>query len=151
MGKVSCGIIRQGNKYFGAKRRDDKAMGGKWEFPGGKVEEDEFETECLHREFNENVSLYVYHNFKRLCLDRIESTHPLHQTVLIGEELPRTLGGGGTALLAFLPARVQTAVMRSEEGCTPQKLAEIREIIPDEAAEATAENACRLFRINDHC
>ncbi|MBQ4490262.1 MAG: IclR family transcriptional regulator [Pyramidobacter sp.] len=80
----------------------------------------------LHREFNENVSLYVYHNFKRLCLDRIESTHPLHQTVLIGEELPLTLGGGGTALLAFLPPRVQTAVLRSEDGCAPDKLVEIR-------------------------
>ena len=80
----------------------------------------------LHEEFNENVSLYVYHNFKRLCLDRIESTHPLHQTVLIGEELPLTLGGGGTALLAFLPTRVQTAVMRSESGTTAEKLAEIR-------------------------
>jgi len=80
----------------------------------------------LHAEFNENVSLYVYHNFKRLCLDRIESTHPLHQTVLIGEELPLTLGGGGTALLAFLPPRVQTAVMRSEGGMTPDRLVEIR-------------------------
>jgi DNA-binding IclR family transcriptional regulator len=80
----------------------------------------------LHREFNENVSLYVYHNFKRLCLDRIESTHPLHQTVLIGEELPLTLGGGGTALLAFLPERVQTAVLKSEEGCTREKLTDIR-------------------------
>ena len=80
----------------------------------------------LHREFNENVSLYVYHNFKRLCLDRIESTHPLHQTVLIGEELPLTLGGGGTALLAYLPERVQTAVLRSDEGCTREKLLDIR-------------------------
>lgn len=79
----------------------------------------------LHREFNENVSLYVYNNFKRLCLDRIESTHPIRQTVLVGEELSLTAGGGGTALLAFLPPRVQTAVLRSEGRCTPQKLAEI--------------------------
>ena len=59
MGKVSCGIIRQGNKYFVAKRPDDKQMGGKWEFPGGKVEEDEFETECLHREFNEELGVSI--------------------------------------------------------------------------------------------
>lgn len=81
---------------------------------------------ALHREFNENVSLYVYNNFKRLCLDRIESTHPIRQTVLIGEELSLTAGAGGTALLAFLPPRVQTAVLRSDGNCTPQKLAEIR-------------------------
>lgn len=81
---------------------------------------------ALHREFNENVSLFVYNNFRRLCLDRVESTHPLHQTVLLGEELPLTAGGGGTALLAFLPPRVQKAVLRSEPGATPEKLAEIR-------------------------
>ena len=44
MGKVSCGIIRQGDKFFVARRPEDKYMGGKWEFPGGKVEADEFET-----------------------------------------------------------------------------------------------------------
>ena len=33
----------------------------------------------------------------------------------------------------------------------PEKLAEIRGITEDEAAQATFENACRLFRINDHC
>ena len=80
-----------------------------------------------HREFNENVSVYIYHNFKRLCIDRIESTHPLRQTVLVGEELPLTLGGGGTALLAFLPPKVQAAVMKSEPGISPEKLREIRE------------------------
>ena len=32
-----------------------------------------------------------------------------------------------------------------------KKLAEIRGITEDEAAQATFENACRLFRINDHC
>lgn len=71
--------------------------------------------------------MYIYHNFKRLCIDRIESTHPLRQTVLVGEELPLTLGGGGTALLAFLPPKVQAAVMKSEPGISPEKLREIRE------------------------
>ena len=32
-----------------------------------------------------------------------------------------------------------------------KKLAEIRGITEDEAAQATFENACRLFHINDHC
>jgi 8-oxo-dGTP diphosphatase len=59
MGKVSCGIIRQGNTYFVAKRPSSKNMGGMWEFPGGKVEEDEFESECLHREFHEELGVSI--------------------------------------------------------------------------------------------
>jgi IclR family KDG regulon transcriptional repressor len=81
----------------------------------------------LHAEFNENVSLYVYHNFKRLCVDRIESTHALRQSVQIGEELPLTMGGGGTALLAWLPPKTRAAVMRSEPGTSEEALAKIRE------------------------
>ncbi len=59
MGKVTCGIIRRGDKYFVAQRPNDKQMGGKWEFPGGKVEEDEFESECLHREFREELGISI--------------------------------------------------------------------------------------------
>lgn len=59
MAKVSCGIIKQGNKYFVAKRGNSKQMAGKWEFPGGKVEEDEFESECIHREFREELGASI--------------------------------------------------------------------------------------------
>ncbi|MBQ4406597.1 MAG: (deoxy)nucleoside triphosphate pyrophosphohydrolase [Bacteroidales bacterium] len=59
MGKVTCGIIRQDNKYFAAKRPEHKQMGGMWEFPGGKVEEGEFESECLHREFQEELGVSI--------------------------------------------------------------------------------------------
>ena len=79
----------------------------------------------LHREFNENVSLFTYHNFRRLCLDRIESSHPL-RSFSFGHEMSLTVGAGGTSLLAFLPERVQTAVIKSEGGCTREKLADIR-------------------------
>ena len=79
----------------------------------------------LHQEFNENVSLFTYHNFRRLCLDRIESSHPL-RSFTFGHEMRLTVGAGGTALLAFLPERVQTAVIKSEGGCTREKLLDIR-------------------------
>lgn len=80
----------------------------------------------LHAEFNENVTIYIYHNFKRLCLDRIESTQPIHQSVREGDELPLTRGAGGTALLAYLPSKVQTAVMRSDPGVPRETLEDIR-------------------------
>ncbi len=59
MVKVSCGILRDGNKFFVARRPADKQMGGYWEFPGGKVEEDEFESDCLHREWEEELGAKV--------------------------------------------------------------------------------------------
>lgn len=80
----------------------------------------------IHKQFNENVSLYVFQNFKRLCIDRIESTHALRQTVLVGEELTLTRGGGGTALLAWMPPKVRAAVLRSDPGVNEEQLAKIR-------------------------
>lgn len=57
--KVTCGIIKRGNKYFMAQRPIAKQMGGYWEFPGGKVEENEFESDCLHREWMEELGVRI--------------------------------------------------------------------------------------------
>ena len=43
--KVVCGIIFRKEKFFIAKRKEDKSMAGKWEFPGGRVEKGETEEE----------------------------------------------------------------------------------------------------------
>lgn len=80
----------------------------------------------LNQEFNENVTVYVYHNFKRICIDRIESSNPLRESVRIGNELSLSHGAGGTALLAFLPQKLQDSVLRSDPGITPEALENIR-------------------------
>jgi 8-oxo-dGTP diphosphatase len=59
MGKVSCGIIRQGNTYFVAKRPNSKNMGGMWEFPGGKIEQNESKEEALIREIKEELDCTI--------------------------------------------------------------------------------------------
>ena len=41
------------------QRGKDMNQSLKWEFPGGKIEEGESETECLIREINEVLSLVV--------------------------------------------------------------------------------------------
>ena len=58
--KVVCGIIyNEDNEIFIARRRKGKSMAGKWEFPGGKLEDGEREPECLKRELFEELGMQV--------------------------------------------------------------------------------------------
>lgn len=52
-------IIDQDNLILLAKRPNNLHQGGKWEFPGGKVENDETTSEALIRELKEEVDLDV--------------------------------------------------------------------------------------------
>lgn len=42
-----------------AKRKNDKILGGFWEFPGGKVEKDETPEEGLIRELKEEMNIDI--------------------------------------------------------------------------------------------
>lgn len=55
---VAVGVIVNSNQeILLAKRPDNLHQGGKWEFPGGKVEQDETVAEALKRELKEEVNL----------------------------------------------------------------------------------------------
>ena len=56
---VAVGIILRHNQTFVTLRSDDKHQGGKWEFPGGKVEAGETLLTALRRELNEEVGITV--------------------------------------------------------------------------------------------
>lgn len=56
---VSCGLIFDGQKVFVCRRKPEKAMGGYWEFPGGKVEASETGEACLVRELREELAMEV--------------------------------------------------------------------------------------------
>lgn len=64
--EVVAAVIRdeQGNILI-AQRAKDKHQGGKWEFPGGKVESGESRRSALSRELNEELGIEVGHS-KRL-------------------------------------------------------------------------------------
>jgi len=55
---VTAAIIRKENKILIAKRKR-AFMGSPWEFPGGKVEENETLQECLKRELYEELGIEV--------------------------------------------------------------------------------------------
>ena len=52
-------IIIKNNKILCAQRGEGRALSYKWEFPGGKIEENETSREALVRELNEELKLEV--------------------------------------------------------------------------------------------
>lgn len=58
--QVVCAlIIRSDQKLLIVQRNNEQSNGYLWEFPGGKIEAGESESECLHRELKEELNLSV--------------------------------------------------------------------------------------------
>jgi 8-oxo-dGTP pyrophosphatase MutT (NUDIX family) len=52
-------VIRRGDRYLVGRRPPEKRHGGLWEFPGGKVLENESRLEAAGRELDEELGLEV--------------------------------------------------------------------------------------------
>tara|TARA_Y100000590_G_scaffold409246_1_gene501264 strand:+ start:1824 stop:2201 length:378 start_codon:yes stop_codon:yes gene_type:complete len=61
---VVAAVIKINNKYLIVQRNRKKHMGLKWEFPGGKVEENETFEEALSREIKEELNIKIILNEK---------------------------------------------------------------------------------------
>ena len=59
LNNVVAAIIKKENYYFIAQRNENKYMGLKWEFPGGKVETGETFEEALGREIKEELNIKI--------------------------------------------------------------------------------------------
>lgn len=53
------GILRRENKVLVAKRPSHQSYSGYWEFPGGKVEENESSEAALKRELYEELGIMI--------------------------------------------------------------------------------------------
>jgi 8-oxo-dGTP diphosphatase len=56
---VVAAIVKKGDFYLIAKRNKNKYMGLKWEFPGGKVEQNETFKDALSREILEELNVNI--------------------------------------------------------------------------------------------
>jgi 8-oxo-dGTP diphosphatase len=77
--EVVVGVIFRNDKFFLTQRSTNAHQGGKWEFPGGKVEAAETIAQALARELKEEVAidpltcvplLTIEHDYidKQVCL-----------------------------------------------------------------------------------
>ncbi len=55
--QVTAAVIIKNKKILIARRKKEQHMGLKWEFPGGKIRENETPTACLIRELEEEFSI----------------------------------------------------------------------------------------------
>ena len=56
---VTCAIIKRDGKILAAQRAQDAHLAGKWEFPGGKIDEGETEEACIVREIREELGVDI--------------------------------------------------------------------------------------------
>ena len=57
--KVTCALIGFGEKVLVVQRSEGMHLPLKWEFPGGKIERNETEEECVRREVKEELNIDI--------------------------------------------------------------------------------------------
>lgn len=57
--EVVAAVIEHEGLLLACRRRPEKSAGGKWEFPGGKIEKGETDVEALVREIQEEFGIAI--------------------------------------------------------------------------------------------
>lgn len=78
--KVTCAIILSNQLFLIAKKPLHKKQGGKWEFPGGKLNSNESEEQCVVREIEEELLCQIQPIKK---LQTIEHQYPEFKIELV--------------------------------------------------------------------
>lgn len=57
--EVVAAVIKKGDLFYVVQRPFKGEVGGKWEFPGGKIEPNESKEDALKREIKEELNLII--------------------------------------------------------------------------------------------
>ena len=119
----------QNGKVFAARRGPDSSQPLKWEFPGGKAEENETDEQCLARELDEELCMTVnilkrlptfYHPYPDFEIELVpflckplETKHQLLEHDLAGWFMPSQLkslawADADTGLMHYVIALLDT-------------------------------------------
>jgi 8-oxo-dGTP diphosphatase len=74
MRQVTAAIMEKDGKILIAKRKQTSTLGGKWEFPGGKIELGETPEQCLKRELREEFGVEIEVN-EFICSSQCAYSH----------------------------------------------------------------------------
>lgn len=66
---VVCAIVIYSEKILAVQRGPKMSLPLKWEFPGGKIEENETEEDCIKREIREELNIEI------LLLKKLSSSY----------------------------------------------------------------------------
>ncbi|MBC8316665.1 MAG: A/G-specific adenine glycosylase [Desulfobulbaceae bacterium] len=63
---MACGVLKKNGLFFIQKRQENDVWAGLWEFPGGRLKEDESPEKAVVREFMEETELAI-HNVRPIA------------------------------------------------------------------------------------
>ncbi|MCP3951037.1 MAG: (deoxy)nucleoside triphosphate pyrophosphohydrolase [Desulfobacterales bacterium] len=127
--EVAAAFLVHQEQVLIARRKTPPRLAGKWEFPGGKVEEEETPPECLAREMEEEFGIQIEVGDFMADSAHHDTDHAFHIQAYLaywisGQIVPsahdRYAWTGPADLLAFdlLPADVELAKILIQKGFT---------------------------------
>jgi len=101
---VAVGVIKKEKLFFMTKRLAHVHQGGKWEFPGGKVETGELPEQALYRELKEEVNITVLSSSPLITINHDYGDKEVSLCVYVVEDFnnePKALEGQQEGWFSF--------------------------------------------------
>ena len=86
MKKVTAAIIFKDQRVLLTRRNKGEVLAGFWEFPGGKIDDDETPQSCLERELKEELGINTKAG-KMLAVSEYRYEHGAFQIIAIQTEI----------------------------------------------------------------